>query len=142
MDKTYVVKENEIEQHWYVVDAAGQTLGRLASRVASILRGKHQPTFTPGYDLGDHVIIINAEKITVTGNRLDSKMYYRHSMHPGGLKSDDLRGMLSKHPDRVLTFAVKGMLPRNRYGRALLKKLNVYAGPDHPHVAQNPQPLP
>lgn len=141
MDKTYVVKANEIEMHWFVVDASGQTLGRVASQVAAVLSGKHKPTFTPGADLGDHVVIVNAEKIVVTGNRLDAKMYYRHSMYPGGLKSVTLRGMLDKHPERVLTIAVRGMLPHNRYGRALLKKLKVYAGSDHPHAAQNPKPL-
>jgi large subunit ribosomal protein L13 len=126
---------------WFVVDASGQTLGRVASQVAAVLSGKHKPTFTPGADLGDHVVIVNAEKIVVTGNRLDAKMYYRHSMYPGGLKSETLRGMLDKHPTRVLTIAVRGMLPHNRYGRALLKKLKVYAGSDHPHAAQNPKPL-
>lgn len=141
MDKTYVVKANEIEMHWFVVDASGQTLGRVASQVAAVLSGKHKPTFTPGADLGDHVVIVNAEKIVVTGNRLDAKMYYRHSMYPGGLKSETLRVMLDKHPTRVLTIAVRGMLPHNRYGRALLKKLKVYAGSDHPHAAQNPKPL-
>ncbi|MBI3177875.1 MAG: 50S ribosomal protein L13 [Chloroflexi bacterium] len=141
MDKTYVVKANEIEMHWFVVDASGQTLGRVASQVAAVLSGKHKPTFTPGADLGDHVVIVNAEKIVVTGNRLDAKMYYRHSMYPGGLKSVTLRGMLDEHPERVLTIAVRGMLPHNRYGRALLKKLKVYAGSDHPHAAQNPKPL-
>ncbi len=141
MDKTYVVKANEIETQWFVVDASGQTLGRVASQVAAVLSGKHKPTFTPGADLGDHVVIVNAEKIVVTGNRLDAKMYYRHSMYPGGLKSESLRGMLYKHPERVLTIAVRGMLPHNRYGRALLKKLKVYAGSDHPHAAQNPKPL-
>lgn len=141
MDKTYVVKANEIEMQWFVVDASGQTLGRVASQVAAVLSGKHKPTFTPGADLGDHVVIVNAEKIVVTGNRLDAKMYYRHSMYPGGLKSETLRVMLDKHPTRVLTIAVRGMLPHNRYGRALLKKLKVYAGSDHPHAAQNPKPL-
>ncbi len=141
MDKTYVVKANEIEMQWFVVDASGQTLGRVASQVAAVLSGKHKPTFTPGTDLGDHVVIVNAEKIVVTGNRLDAKMYYRHSMYPGGLKSETLRVMLDKHPERVLTIAVRGMLPHNRYGRALLKKLKVYAGPAHPHAAQNPKPL-
>ncbi len=141
MDKTYVVKANEIEMQWFVVDASGQTLGRVASQVAAVLSGKHKPTFTPGADLGDHVVIVNAEKIVVTGNRLDAKMYYRHSMYPGGLKSETLRVMLDKHPERVLTLAVRGMLPHNRYGRALLKKLKVYAGADHPHAAQNPKPL-
>lgn len=142
MDKTYVVKGKDIEEQWYVVDAAGQTVGRVATRVAAALKGKHRPTYTPGADSGDHVIIINADKIAVTGKRLDEKFYYRVSGYPGGIKSESLRRMLDKHPERVLTVAVKGMLPHNRYGRALLKKLKVYAGPDHPHAAQKPQPLP
>lgn len=141
MDKTYVVKSKEVKPAWYVVDAEGQTLGRVASQVAAVLRGKHRPAYTPGVDLGDHVVIVNAEKITVTGKRLDDKIYYRHSNYPGGLKSQSLRRMLEKHPERVLAIAVKGMLPHNRYGRALLKKLRVYAGPDHPHTAQRPKAL-
>ena len=142
MDKTYVVKEDEIKEQWYVVDAAGQTLGRVATRVAAALKGKHRPVYTPGTDLGDHVVIVNAEKIVVTGKRLDEKFYYRVSGYPGGIKSESLRRMLDKHPERVLTIAVKGMLPHNRYGRALLKKLKVCAGPEHPHTAQRPEPLP
>jgi large subunit ribosomal protein L13 len=142
VDKTYVVKGKDIVEHWYVVDAAGQTLGRIATRVAAALKGKHRPTYTPGTNLGDHVVIINAEKIVVSGNRLDEKLYYRVSGYPGGLKSQSMRRMLDKHPERVLTIAVKGMLPHNRHGRALLKKLKVYAGADHPHAAQQPQPLP
>ena len=141
MDKTYVVKRSEVKGQWYLVDADGQTLGRVASKVAAVLHGKHDPKYTPGTDLGDHVVIVNAEKIVVSGNRLDEKIYYRHSMYPGGLKSESLRKMLDKHPDRVLTIAVRGMLPHNRYGRALLKKLKVYAGPSHPHAAQAPKPL-
>ncbi len=142
MDKTYVVKEDEIKEQWYVVDAAGQTLGRVATRVAAALKGKHRTVYTPGTDLGDHVVIVNAEKIVVTGKRLDEKFYYRVSGYPGGIRSESLRRMLDKHPERVLTIAVKGMLPHNRYGRALLKKLKVYAGPEHPHTAQMPEPLP
>ncbi|MEK6574578.1 MAG: 50S ribosomal protein L13 [Chloroflexota bacterium] len=142
MDKTYVVKADEIKEQWYVVDAAGQTLGRVATRVAAALKGKHRTVYTPGTDLGDHVVIVNAEKIVVTGKRLDEKFYYRVSGYPGGIKSESLRRMLDKHPERVLTIAVKGMLPHNRYGRALLKKLKVYAGPEHPHTAQRPEPLP
>ena len=141
MDKTYVVKGNEVKGQWYLVDADGQTLGRVASKVAAVLRGKHDPKYTPGLDLGDHVVIVNAEKIVVSGNRLDEKMYYRHSMYPGGLKSESLRRMLDKHPERALTLAVRGMLPHNRHGRALLKKLKVYAGSEHPHAAQSPKPL-
>jgi large subunit ribosomal protein L13 len=142
VDKTYVVKADEIKEQWYVVDAAGQTLGRVATRVAAALKGKHRTVYTPGTDLGDHVVIVNAEKIVVTGKRLDEKFYYRVSGYPGGIKSESLRRMLDKHPERVLTIAVKGMLPHNRYGRALLKKLKVYAGPEHPHTAQRPEPLP
>jgi len=142
VDKTYVVKADEIKEQWYVVDAAGQTLGRVATRVAAALKGKHRTVYTPGTDLGDHVVIVNAEKIVVTGKRLDEKFYYRVSGYPGGIKSESLRRMLDKHPERVLTIAVKGMLPHNRYGRALLKKLKVHAGPEHPHTAQRPEPLP
>ncbi|HLE30586.1 MAG TPA: 50S ribosomal protein L13 [Anaerolineales bacterium] len=138
MNKTYVVKAGEIEQKWYVVDAAGQNLGRLAAKVATILRGKHKPTFTPGLDVGDYVIVVNAQKIAVTGKKATEKMYYTVSMYPGGLKSISLRDQLAKHPDRVITHAVRGMLPHNRLGRALLKKLKVYAGPEHPHAAQQP----
>lgn len=142
MDKTYVVKGSDVKETWYVVDASGLTLGRIATRVASVLKGKHRPEYTPGMNLGDHVIILNAEKIVVSGNRLDDKQYYSVSGYPGGLKSTSMRKMLDTHPDRVLTSAVKGMLPHNRYGRALLKKLKVYAGTEHPHEAQQPQPLP
>ncbi len=142
MDKTYVIKGNEVKEEWFVVDAEGQTLGRVASKVAAVLVGKHHPKFTPGADLGDHVVIVNADKIVVTGKRLDQKFYYRHSMYPGGLKSESLRQMLDKHPERVLALAVRGMLPHNRHGRALLKKLKVYAGPEHPHSAQQPKALP
>jgi len=141
VDKTYVVKGKEIKEQWYIVDAAGQTLGRVATRVAAALKGKHRPTYTPGTDLGDHVVIINAEKIVVTGKRLDEKFYYRVSGYPGGLKSQSLRRLLDTKPERVLTIAVKGMLPHNRHGRALLRKLKVYAGADHPHTAQQPQTL-
>ncbi len=141
MDKTFVVKGNDVTEQWYVVDAAGQTLGRVATRVAAVLKGKHRPEYTPGLNLGDHVIILNAEKIVVSGNRLDEKMYYRVSGYPGGIKNVSMRKMLDTHPDRVLTSAVKGMLPHNRFGRALLKKLKVYAGTEHPHEAQGPEPL-
>ena len=142
VDKTYVVKGKDVGEQWYLVDAAGQTLGRVATRVAAVLKGKHRPDYTPGLSLGDCVVIVNAEKITVTGKRLDTKLYHRVSGYPGGLTSTSLRKMLDTHPDRVLTSAVKGMLPHNRYGRALLKKLKVYAGVDHPHAAQQPKPLP
>lgn len=139
--KTYVTKPSEIERDWYVVDAAGMTLGRLATRIATVLRGKHKPTFTPNLDTGDFVIVVNAEKIHVTGNKLDDKMYHRHSGYPSGLTSITLRRQLEKYPDRVIQQAVKGMLPHNHLGRKMLKKLKVYAGPEHPHQAQQPKPL-
>jgi len=142
VDKTYVVKGNDVKHEWFIVDAGGMTLGRVATRVAAVLQGKHKPTFTPGMDLGDHVIVINADKIVVSGKRMDQKFYYRHSGYPGGLKSESLRQMMgSARPERVLTIAIKGMLPHNRYGRALFKKLKVYAGTEHPHKAQMPKPL-
>ncbi len=141
MRKTYVTTPKDIERQWYVVDATGQTLGRLASRIATILRGKHKPYFVPHLDVGDYVIVVNAEKIHVTGRKLDQKIYYRHSGYPGGLKETTLRQQLQKHPERVIISAVRGMLPKNRLGRKMLKKLKVYAGPDHPHQAQKPQPL-
>lgn len=141
MQKTYVTKKDAIQHDWYVVDAAGQNLGRLATRVAAVLRGKHKPIFTPSLDTGDFVVVINVEKITVTGTKLEDKEYYDYSGYPGGLRTTTLREQLSKHPDRVLTHAVKGMLPHNRLGRAMLKKLKVYAGPEHPHEAQQPKKL-
>ena len=139
--KTYAVKAKEIERRWYVVDAEGKTLGRFATQVAGVLHGKHKPTFSPHLDVGDFVIIINAEKIRVTGNKLNTKRYYRYSGYLGGLKSVVLSEQLEKHPERVLIHAVKGMLPKTRLGRAMLKKLKVYAGPQHPHSAQKPEPL-
>ena len=139
--KTYTPKVAEIEREWYVVDAAGKTLGRLASEIARILRGKHKPTYAPHMDCGDFVIVVNADKIRVTGRKLDQKMYYRHSGYPGGLTGITLRRQLEKHPDRVITLAVRGMLPKNRLGRRLIKKLKVYAAPTHPHQAQQPKPL-
>jgi len=139
--KTHAVKAGEIERRWYVVDAQGKTLGRLATEVARILRGKHKPTFSPHLDVGDHVIIINAEKIKVTGKKLDTKRYHRYSGYLGGLTSIVLREQLEKHPERVLIHAIRGMLPKSRLGRAMLKKLKVYAGNKHPHAAQKPQPL-
>ncbi|HEY52870.1 MAG TPA: 50S ribosomal protein L13 [Caldilineae bacterium] len=141
MRKTYSAKAEDIERTWYVVDAEGKTLGRLATEVARILRGKHKPIYTPHVDTGDYVIIVNADKIRVTGKRLDQKKYYRHSGYMGGLKETTLRTMLDKHPERVLQLAVKGMMPKNRLGRKMYRKLKVYAAPDHPHAAQNPQPL-
>ncbi len=139
--KTYSAKAQEIERKWYVVDAQGKTLGRLAAQVASILRGKHKPIYTPHVDCGDFVIVINAEKIRTTGRKLDQKYYYRHSGYPGGLKQVSLRNQLNKFPERVIEAAVKGMLPKNKLGRAMFKKLKVYAGSKHPHAAQNPEPL-
>ncbi len=141
MRKTLSAKPHEIERTWYVVDAEGKTLGRLATEIARILRGKHKPIYTPHVDTGDYVIVINADKVRVTGNRLDQKMYYRHSGYMGGLKTVSLRRMLETHPERVIEHAVKGMLPKNRLGRQMYKKLKVYASPEHPHQAQKPQPL-
>jgi large subunit ribosomal protein L13 len=139
--KTYVTKPDSIEREWYVVDAEGQTLGRLASRVASVLRGKHKPNYSPAVDVGDHVIVVNAEKRRVTGRKLEQKKYYRHSGYPGGLRELTLADQLERHPTRAIKTAVKGMLPRNRLGRKMHKKLKVYAGPEHPHQAQQPKPL-
>lgn len=139
--RTFSAKTAEIERRWFVIDADGETLGRLASKIAPILRGKHKPTFTPHLDCGDYVIVVNVEKVHVTGRKLDQKFYYRHSEYPGGLKSINLRDQLSKHPDRVLQAAVRGMLPKNRLGRQMIKKLKLYAGTDHPHQAQQPERL-
>jgi len=139
--KTYTVREGDIKREWYVVDAQGKTLGRLASEIAKILRGKHKPIYVPHLDCGDYVIVVNAEKVQVTGKKLDQKFYYRHSGYPGGLKSINLRDQLQKHPTRVLKAAVRGMLPKNRLGRAMIKKLKLYAGSSHPHQAQQPKVL-
>jgi large subunit ribosomal protein L13 len=139
--KTYSPKPSEIKHEWYLVDAEGKTLGRLASEIAKVLRGKHKPIYAPHLDTGDYVIVINAEKVHVTGNKLDQKMYYRHSGYPGGLKSISLREQLKRHPTRVIRSAVKGMLPHNRLGRATMRKLKIYAGDSHPHQAQEPKPL-
>ena len=141
MQKTYNAKPGEIVQRWYVVDAEGQTLGRLATRIADTLRGKGKPEYTPHVDTGDFVVVVNAEKIQVTGNKLDQKMYHRHSGYPGGLKTRTLREQLERRPTEVLRKAVKGMLPRNRLARQQINKLKIYAGPDHPHEAQAPKPL-
>ena len=138
MQKTYVPKSGDVTHDWKLVDANGRNLGRLATQISTILLGKDKPTFTPGVDTGDYVIVVNAEHITVTGKKLDDKYYYRHSGYPGGLKKINLRDQLAKHPDRVIRRAVWGMLPHNRYGRKLIKKLKIYAGPDHPHKAQDP----
>ena len=141
MQKTYYPKPGDVTREWYVVDAMDRNLGRLASRIARVLMGKDKPQYTPGVDVGDFVIVINAERITVTGKRLDQKIYYRHSGYPGGLKKISLRDQLAKAPERVIRSAVWGMIPHNRFGRKLLKKLKVYAGPEHPHQAQSPQVL-
>jgi large subunit ribosomal protein L13 len=140
-NKTFVTKLDDIDRQWFVVDAAGQSLGRLASKIATVLRGKHKPIFTPGLDTGDFVIVVNAEQVTVTGNKLTEKFYYRYSGYPGGMTAISLKDQLARHPDRVITHAVWGMLPHNKLGRALLKKLKVYAGPNHPHDAQHPTEL-
>lgn len=139
--KSYVTKPEDIERRWWVVDAEGKILGRLASEVAKILRGKHKPYFAPHLDTGDYVIVTNAAKVRVTGKKLDDKVYYRHSGYPGGLRSTTLAEMLKKRPTRVIRLAVWGMLPHNRLGRAMMKKLKVYGEESHPHQAQNPQPL-
>jgi large subunit ribosomal protein L13 len=139
--RTFTAKKEEIERNWYVVDAEGQTLGRLASRIAPILKGKHKPAYTPHLDCGDYIVVINADKVRVTGRKMDQKFYYRHSGYPGGLRSISLREQLDKFPERVLESAVKGMLPKNRLGRRMIKKLKVYAGDSHPHQAQQPKPL-
>jgi large subunit ribosomal protein L13 len=139
--KTYVATPADRERNWLVVDAAGKTLGRLATQIADLLRGKGKPTFTPHVDVGDFVVVVNAEKIRVTGNKLAAKRYYRHSGYPGGLRSRTLAEQLERGPEEVIRRAVRGMLPRNRLGRKQLTKLKVYAGPDHPHAAQKPQPL-
>ncbi|MFP5362790.1 MAG: 50S ribosomal protein L13 [Thermoleophilia bacterium] len=139
--KTYVANANDRERNWLVVDATGQTLGRLATQIADALRGKRKPTYTPHVDTGDFVVVVNAEKIAVTGNKRASKMYYRHSGYPGGLKTRTLNDMLERRPEEVLRLAVKGMLPRNRLARKQLTKLKIYAGPEHPHQAQQPQPM-
>ena len=139
--KTFVTKPAEVERAWFVVDAEGQTLGRLASTVATVLRGKHKPIYSPSVDCGDYVIVLNADKVAVTGKRLEQKRYYRHSLYIGGLKEISLRDQLQQHPERVIESAVRGMLPKNALGRKMFKKLKVYAGGEHPHAAQLPQPM-
>ena len=141
MYKTYVAKPGEVERVWYVVDAADQTLGRLATRIATVLRGKHKPQYTPHEDVGDFVIVVNAEKVKVTGNKLDQKKYYWHTGYPGGIRERTLRRQLELHPERVIEHAVKGMLPRGPLGRRQLKKLKIYSGPEHPHEGQQPKPF-
>jgi large subunit ribosomal protein L13 len=139
--KTYVATPADRERNWVLVDAEGQTLGRLATQLADLLRGKRKPTYTPHCDVGDFVVVINAEKISVTGNKRQEKMYHRHSGYPGGLKSRSLQDMLDRRPEEVIRLAVKGMLPRNRLARKQITKLKIYAGPEHPHAAQKPEKL-
>ncbi len=139
--KTYSAKTGEITREWYIVDAEGQTLGRLATRIADRLRGKGKPQFTPHIDTGDFVVVVNAEKVAVTGNKLDDKLYYRHSGYPGGLRVRTLREQLDRRPNEVLRKAVWGMLPHNKLSRRQITKLKIYSGPDHPHEAQSPRPF-
>jgi large subunit ribosomal protein L13 len=139
--KTYTPKPQDIDRQWLIVDAEGQTLGRLASQIAPILRGKHKPSFAPNIDVGDYVIVINVDKIVVTGNKLDEKMYYRHSLYPGGLKEINLRDNLRRFPDRPLREAIKGMLPKGALGHQMIQKLKLYAGTEHPHASQKPTVL-
>jgi large subunit ribosomal protein L13 len=141
--KTFVTTPTDIEKErrWWVIDAEGQTLGRLASKIAPILQGKNKAIYTPNLDTGDYVVVINAAKVYVTGKRMDDKMYYRHSQYPSGLTETNLRDLLAKFPDRPLMIAIRGMLPKTRLGRQMIKKLKIYAGSEHPHAAQNPQPL-
>jgi large subunit ribosomal protein L13 len=139
--KTYATKPSDIKREWYIVDAEGRNLGRLATRIATVLKGKHKVIYSPSMDTGDYVVVINAEKVAVTGRRMDEKIYYRHTGFPGGLREINLRDQLATHPDRVLKAAVKGMLPHNRLGRAMFKKLKVYAGAEHPHAAHKPKKL-
>ncbi len=140
--KTYVPKQGEIEKKWFVIDAEGKILGRVAVEAAKLLRGKHKPQYTPYLDCGDHVIVINAEKARVTGDKAEKKMYYRHSGYPGGLKETNYREMMVKHPTRAMEFAIRGMLPHNKLGRHIGKHFRVYAGADHPHEAQSPEVYP
>lgn len=141
MNKTYVTKPTDVERKWYTVDAEGKTLGRLASRIAQILRGKHKPTYSPSVDVGDYVIVVNSGKVKVTGRRMDQKIYYSHSGYLGGLKQISLRDQLEKDPTRVVELAVRGMLPKNAMGRKMFKRLKVYASEDHPHQAHSPESL-
>jgi len=141
VEKTYVPKAKEISREWILVDADDQNLGRLASRIAHVLLGKHKPGYMPGVDTGDYVVVVNCERVRVTGKKMEVKMYYRHSQYPGGLKEINLRKQLDTHPDRVLRAAVWGMLPKNKLSRQLIRKLKIYAGPTHPHQAQEPKQL-
>jgi len=139
--KTFVAKEHEVEKKWYLIDARDKVLGRLASEIATLLRGKHKPIFTPHMDAGDYVVVVNADKVLLTGDKLQKKMYYRHSGYVGGLKEIPAKDMLQKRPENLIRLAVKGMLPKNSLGRRQLKKLKIYASPDHPHEAQEPEKL-
>jgi len=139
--RTYSTKPEDIKREWFVIDATGMTLGRLATQIATVLKGKHKPIYSPHMDTGDFVVVVNAHKVRVTGRKMDQKIYYRHSGYPGGLKEISLRDQLDRHPDRVIRFAVRGMLPKNRLGRQMIKKLKVYATPGHPHEAQQPKPM-
>ncbi len=141
MKTTKFAKQTEVERKWYVVDATDKVLGRLASRIATYLRGKHKPQFTPNIDTGDFIIVVNAEKVRLTGKKLDQKVYYHHTGYTGGLKAETVRHRLQRRPEQVIIDAVWGMLPKNRLGRRLIKKLKVYRGPEHPHTAQKPEPL-
>lgn len=136
--KTYSARPEDIRRRWLLVDAEGKTLGRLATQVAMVLRGKHRPTYTPSLDTGDHVVIVNAEKVALSGRKPEDKKYFRHTMYPGGVHWTSIGETFEKHPDRVIVRAVRGMMPKTKLGRAMIKKLKVYAGPDHPHAAQQP----
>jgi len=138
---TYMAKTNEVDRQWYIVDAAGKTLGRLSTRIAEVLRGKHKPTYTPHVDTGDFVIVINAEKIHLTGNKWDQKKYYRHSGYPGGIKETTYKKLVQRKPELIIEKAVRGMIPHNKLGSKVISKLKVYAGPEHPHQAQQPKEL-
>jgi large subunit ribosomal protein L13 len=142
LQKTFTPRPSDVDRDWWVVDAAGVPLGRLATEIARVLRGKHKPTFAPHMDMGDYVVVVNAGAVEVTGAKATDKRYYRHSGYPGGLSERSFEEMRERHPERIIEQAVKGMLPKNRLGRAMGKKLKVYAGPDHPHAAQQPKPFP
>lgn len=141
MNRTYSTKPSDIKRDWYVVDAQGKTLGRVATQIATVLKGKHKPEYVTHMDVGDYVVVINAEKIRVTGKKMEDKFYYRHSGYPGGISSISLRDQLDRFPTRVIQYAVRGMLPKNRLGRKMIGKLKIYAGPNHPHEAQQPKTL-
>jgi large subunit ribosomal protein L13 len=138
--KTFSARPSDVQRQWLVVDAEGRTLGRLATQVAMVLRGKHRPTYTPHIDTGDHVVIVNASKVVLTGRKAEDKRYFHHTMHPGGATWISIRTMMAKHPERVVERAVHGMMPKTKLGRAMMRKLKIYAGPDHPHAAQQPVP--